>query len=210
MSPDTVMAIAALVTAHLLGDFALQNTAQVHRKREWIVLAGHAGTVAALSYLLVARWDNWIVPGVVFLSHAAIDAAKARVQSDRHLRTFTLDQLAHLAVIITVGISLEALSAPSYFGLSPALYLRALILVSGLVFVVWTSGVIIGFLVEPYRQQMAQAEDSGANATGLAGAGRLIGQLERLLIFVLFLSGNPGAIGFLIGKRPSTSLSARS
>ena len=46
-----------------------------------------------------------------------------------------------------------------------------------------------------------QASGTRAVARGFPGAGRLIGQVERLLIFVFILLGQYAAIGFLIAAK---------
>ncbi|OCX67234.1 hypothetical protein BFP70_03195 [Thioclava sp. SK-1] len=58
---------------------------------------------------------------------------------------------------------------------------------------VHVGGIATGILIQPYIDH--------APKDGLPGAGLLIGRLERLVIFVLILTGQPQAIGFLIAAK---------
>ncbi|MDX1579841.1 MAG: hypothetical protein R3266_15250, partial [Gemmatimonadota bacterium] len=86
------------------------------------------------------------------------------------------------------------------FGLSGTAYLRALVLVSGAVLTIWTSGVVVGIAVEPYRDKL-RSDEEGPGAGGLEGAGEMIGRLERTLIFASYLAGAPGSLGLLIAAK---------
>lgn len=64
------------------------------------------------------------------------------------------------------------------------------LLIAGAVLVVYGGGWWIQRMLAPYSD--------GLGDTGLAGAGRLIGYAERMLIFVFVLADAPSAIGFLV------------
>jgi hypothetical protein len=86
------------------------------------------------------------------------------------------------------------------------LYLKALIVVAGLVVTLSAGGVVISLAVEPLLREMRRASPTDgqgptAESRGLEHGGRLIGQLERALIFLFVLSGQPGSIGFLIAAK---------
>lgn len=199
MSLDTAVSLAALVTAHLLADFPLQTAAVVRRKRRWSVMLLHAGLAASLSYLLMARWTDWVVPLVILVTHALFDSIKVRTPESTAGWSLLVDQAAHLAVVVALAFGVDASRAET-FGLTAEAYLQALIFVSGAVLTIWTSGIIVGIVVAPYRRLLEASERSRAT-DGLAGAGRLIGQLERTLIFATYFAGAPGSIGFLIAAK---------
>lgn len=198
--------LVCLLTAHLLGDFLLQSDRVARDKRRIGVLLQHAFTVALLSYLACGAWRNWFIPVSVFGAHALIDAVKARV-TRQDATTFLLDQLAHAISLAVIAI-LAAGSSPSLYGvdLLGATYLRALIAVGGVVLGVFAGGVLIGLAVQPLLEQLKQAraasrEQVSQESRGFEEGGKLIGRLERALIFLFVFSGQPAGIGFLIAAK---------
>lgn len=195
----------ALLAAHLLGDFVLQTDGMALRKRHGRVLALHAGVVAAVSYLLVGRWLWWEVPVAIWVSHAAIDAVKARVRQPG-VTALVLDQGAHLAVIVALVALLpaERIEPASMWGRVFGEGLMATwVLVAGAVICVRLGGMLIGYWVRPYLEEIRQ---TAVNPTmpptrGLTNGGRAIGQWERALVFLFILGGQPAAIGFLIAAK---------
>jgi hypothetical protein len=66
-------------------------------------------------------------------------------------------------------------------------------------------GELIRRAVRPFVAQLERErhrKGTGvAPAQGLEGAGRLIGQMERSLVFPFLLIGQPGALGFLVAAK---------
>ncbi len=69
------------------------------------------------------------------------------------------------------------------------------ILLAGFMMTVFGSGLLVagvaGWIVR----------ENNLHLNGLKNGGRLIGQLERALIFLLILIGQPGGIGFLVAAK---------
>lgn len=71
-----------LIAAHLTGDFLLQSDRMCvdkfsnNSKAKYKALVLHALVQAALAYVFVARWNYWIIPVVIGVSHFAIDLVK--------------------------------------------------------------------------------------------------------------------------------------
>jgi len=195
----------SLLAAHLIGDFVLQTKAMVKEKRRPGILILHGAIVAAVSYLLVARWKVWEVPLAIFLSHIGIDFIKTRLGKPGAL-AFGLDQLCHLGVIAAL-----AWLAPRWGGLSqwteglgqPWWAIQAAL--SGFILTVYTGGLLVGFWVQPYLDEIQTAigvsESPFTHARGLTNGGRLIGQWERAIIFFFVAIGQPSSIGFLIAAK---------
>jgi hypothetical protein len=60
--------------------------------------------------------------------------------------------------------------------------------------------------VDPLLKEIAQAGDHAASedivlSRGLKKGGKIIGQLERAIIFLLVLAGRPEGVGFLIAAK---------
>lgn len=195
-----------LVAAHLVGDFWFQTGWMVKHKRRVSVLALHAAIVAALSYLFVGRWSLWVVPLLTWVTHAGIDSIKCRIQKPT-ATAFTLDQLAHLAVIVLLAVGIGQASGETsqwtvWWGAS---WRAFLIGISGVTLSVRVGGMLIGYWVQPYLDEIQQAAALGTaplrETRGLTNGGRLIGQWERALIFLFVLLAQPASIGFLIAAK---------
>lgn len=215
----------ALLTAHLLADFPLQSDALNRSKRESTsALAWHAAIHAAAAYLILGVWTCWLVPLVIFATHALIDHLRPRLHDgikwfsvrltktqdklgrsgDHPLGLFTLDQLLHLAVLmlLTYRVSTypwQKMYWLMHFGINT--YATTLWLACGLILAVWVGSVVVGIMVRPYHAQTACENSPAAGRPGLANAGRAIGRLERFLIFIMILAGQYAAIGFLIAAK---------
>lgn len=195
---------AALLLAHLAGDFVFQTDAMVRNKHRLDTLLAHAALHAALAYVLVGRWSLWLMPVLVFLGHAAIDAVKARAGRPAQL-VFWLDQLAHLAVLAVIVRAVGGAGGPGTWTAAAGRdWMAACVLVAGGIVCVRVCAVAIGFWVHPYLEELKAAGQGGFAsdaARGLTNGGRTIGQWERALIFLLVLVGLPSGIGFLIAAK---------
>ncbi len=197
MTPTPVHLAIALVTAHLLGDFVFQSRSMIARKRNNLVLIGHAAVVAWLSYVLAGAWFVLEIPAVIFVTHALIDFIKVR--SNRHgLVAFAVDQTAHLIVIVSLAWSLDlaplVLAWVMQFGNRAS---AVLVVVSAVIAATKVAGIVIEKAIKPFQEQLPE---SVADPGFLAGGGT-IGRLERFLILVFVLMGEAGAIGFLIAAK---------
>jgi hypothetical protein len=67
---------------------------------------------------------------------------------------------------------------------------------AGLVAAVWAGGYAVQALMQGLK-----LPDDPASDTSLPQGGRLIGRLERLMILMLVLAGQPEGIGFLIAAK---------
>jgi hypothetical protein len=124
----------------------------------------------------------------------AIDAVKARTQ--RGLAAFLADQAAHLAALTALAFWAPTLwTSGLWAGLTalPALML----ITTGAILAVRAGGFAVGLLMEPFVARLPGT----VSAESLPGAGRVIGQLERGLIFALILLGQPEGVGLLIAAK---------
>src|SRR5690606_29442707 len=94
--------LAALLAAHALGDFVFQSRRDVEQKSRPAILLKHSAIHAGVAYVLVGLPSAWPIPLIILLTHLAIDAIKTRT-ARANLRSFIIDQLAHIAVIIAIA-----------------------------------------------------------------------------------------------------------
>lgn len=189
--------LAALLLAHILADFVLQTGWMVERKRNPGVLLAHTALVMATA---MAATGHAAHPAILALgaAHLCIDIAKAYGSKDS-LAAFLADQGAHLVSMLAVATYAPDLWQSGLWASMPALQdlhtpmLHAMTLIAGLIAATRAGGFAIGKLMEPYAETFSPG--------GLPHGGKLIGLLERGLIYLLLLMGQPGAIGFLIAAK---------
>ena len=206
MTPSAVHLFALLFGAHVLGDFVLQTASDVRRKREPVVLFKHCAIHAVLAVLVTGGIRHWQIPVVVLTSHAALDYTKAR-WGGASAMAFLADQLGHLAcaallaIQVTHGRALE-LGWGTELGVG-ADYARAIAWVAGLIAAMRAGRFFMALFVRPYLAQIdaAAATTASPRPEALRDAGKTIGELERLLIFVLVLADQAAAVGFLIAAK---------
>jgi hypothetical protein len=76
-----------------------------------------------------------------------------------------------------------------------------MILISGVTAAIKTGGILIELAVKPFTDQLSKSPEGITGVRGFANGGKIIGYLERSLIFMLILVGQPGGIGFLIAAK---------
>ena len=179
---------AALLLAHVLADFLFQTNWMVANKRAALPLAAHIGVVLLTAILATGTLDPALF--ALALAHLGIDLVKTH-SGAKGLLPFLLDQAAHLATLAAVAVVAPDLWACGLWaGLTwlPA----AMALIAGFVLATRAGGFAMALLMAPWG-------DVGLG--GLPNGGRIIGLLERGLIFVLVLAGQASGIGFLIAAK---------
>ena len=181
--------------AHVLADFQLQSQKMADLK-SWRMnfLIRHLGIV-----LLPLLFLGLILPkyllffSLVWLSHALIDFLKYRLHSlivRRHAQksAFLLDQLLHLMSIFALYFLLgqQQVSAPHWLS-AHYLMLQAL-------FFFALTGKPVNILFKLFFSKYQAGEDSGET---IAGAGAMIGILERLIMGLSLIFGQFTAIGLV-------------
>lgn len=213
MSDLAKQLVISLFAAHVVGEFILQSEEDVARKANIRVLLIHSAKVALLSYLSIGLWKTWEIPVVIFLFHSIIDFIKGKM-SRKDLNVLSIDQLAHISVIFAISVVITSIDRVSWvpfwetqFG---SAYYHLLVITSGVIVTVFAGAIIVGFAVEPFLDQLKSTVQSfsasggklnSISSRGFENGGKVIGQLERALIFVLVLVDQPTAIGFLIAAK---------
>lgn len=176
----------ALLLAHMLADFPLQTPRMVASKTRPAVLLGHV-VVHFVLVLAVTGGDLFLALAVAS-THLVIDWIKIHVLPEA-LWSYLADQGAHLAVIAGLAVLMPGAVA---WPLPPEAPGMAATLI-GLIAATLAGGPAVGLLMKPYQDH--------AELEGLPNAGRLIGLLERGLIYLLLMTGQAGGIGFLIAAK---------
>ena len=179
---------AALLLAHTVADFLLQSDWMVKNKRQLTPMLAHIAVVLATAMAATGT----LHPALILLAavHMAIDAIKTAYFTNR-LRPFLVDQAAHLASLIAIAALQPTLWAQGLWAQYTWLP-AAMVLAAGLILATKAGGYAVGLLMQPWAD--------GA-PDGLRNGGRVIGTLERGVIYLLILTGQAAGIGFLIAAK---------
>ncbi|MCZ4409947.1 DUF3307 domain-containing protein [Cryomorphaceae bacterium 1068] len=183
-----------MLLAHVLGDFVFQPKGWVEhklkRRHKSKYLYFHI-LIHLAALLVVFRFDfsYWPVFVVVPISHLVIDLIKINLNKKVNIRRlFVSDQLAHIGVIL----ALTFYYFPD-FSISQELFSEGALLLLLCLIVLTSVGSI---LIQVLMSRWVVAEDKENQS--LPAAGKYIGILERLFIFVFVILNQWSAIGFLI------------
>lgn len=178
-----------LVCAHVLGDFLFQSDWLARNKNRVGVLLLHVAIHGILAYLLLAQWTLWTVPVLIVLAHGLLDFLKKYVPDTACF--FAVDQALHVAFLGGVAFFLHIAD----IALGIDILFKPLVWIAGFVAVVLGSG----FPVTKVAKRLIV--ENNLSVDGLKSGGKLIGQLERTLIFLLMVVGQPAGIGFLVAAK---------
>jgi len=189
-----MMIILKLILAHLIGDFFLQPQKWVKdkeaKKLKSVWLYVHVAVHIALMFLII--WDLSYTPLIlsIGLAHLIIDGLKLILQRKKTKRLFFfIDQLLHLISILALTILLS--QGDIEFDLTLSAY--HLLLFICLAFLTLPTSIIMKTIFSKWNISKLTKDNES-----LKDAGKYIGVLERLLVFIFIIVGHWEAVGFLI------------
>ena len=183
-----------LLIAHVLGDFVFQPNSWVESKKKkkyksiYFYLHGLVHFIALL-VLLRFEWSFWLSILIIVFSHLIIDYIKLSLEGRVNSRLlFSLDQLLHIAVIAGVVYHYHpyTLDWEKIYSAENLLILLALLLLT------FVSSVVMKTIMSKWEIEEYDPKDS------LENAGKYIGILERVFVFVFIILNQWSAIGLLI------------
>jgi Protein of unknown function (DUF3307) len=186
-----------LVLAHLIGDFILQPLAWVNAKETWKLRAWqlYAHVLLHAVLVIVIVWDSyfWTWALLIAAAHFIIDALKISLQTEKTKRVlFFVDQLLHLIVLFVIACLYQDYIPELSVLRDPVM----LLFITCIVFLTTPTSSAIRFFIARWTPYMTEGESES-----LQSAGKYIGILERLFVFVFFASGHPEGVGFLIAAK---------
>ena len=118
---------------------------------------------------------------------------------------FLADQLLHLIVLafILCAFYFPLNVTPPWVRLDPPFSYSVLLILTSLLIILPFGGDLIAYLMKPLQTQLNKRfrPNSLRPVAGLKDGGRIIGYLERLLIYVFILSGQFAGVGFLVAAK---------
>lgn len=185
--------------AHILGDFVFQSEKWVKDKEEKKVkstkLYFHIA-IHAFLLLLILQFDlqeYWLGFLLIIISHYIIDVLKLYLQKKKTKRIwFFADQILHLLTLFLISTIFVdfPISLENFFTDKILLLSVFTLLVSSV------SAIIIKIIITQWNPEKKKENDDS-----LAKAGRYIGILERLFVFIFVITNHWEAIGFLLAAK---------
>ncbi|MDC8103859.1 DUF3307 domain-containing protein [Chryseobacterium sp. B21-037] len=192
------MIFTKLILAHLLGDFILQPNSWVadkeNRKLKSRYLYLHVLIHTALTFIFLWNLQLWWVAALVGISHFIIDAAKLIFQNIKtKKRWFFIDQVLHILVILVVSFYFKEFDVTIFENQE---FLK---IVMAVLFLTTPSSIIIKILLSSWTP-VAEAQNN-IQTESLTSAGKYIGILERLLVFIFILVNHWEGVGFMVAAK---------
>lgn len=187
-----------LILAHFVGDFLLQPKSWVTEKENNKVKSFKLYIHILIHGILVSLvlWDihYWLLALLVILSHGIIDTIKLYTQKESNKTYwFFIDQALHIVSILVMW----------FLFFKPEINLNVLvndekiwIYAIALLFITVVSAIVMRELMSTWSKAL-----NDSNEESLNNAGKYIGMLERLFVFVFVLIGKWEGIGFLLAAK---------
>lgn len=192
------MLLIQLLLAHFIGDFVLQPQKWIQDKEEKkfksVYLYLHAALHAFLMVLFLNFEAKYILPVVfISLSHLVIDGVKLLkpIKNVRYL--FFIDQFLHIAILYWFysGWSLT-------FNLAPYLTEKHLLFLLAILLLTSVTSIVLKIVFSLWEKDIKELQKKDGS---LLNAGRYIGMLERLFVFIFIIMDQWEAIGFLLAAK---------
>ncbi len=188
------MILIKLILAHLIGDFFLQPASWIKEKEKKTLRSPklYLHVLIHIVLLFVLLWDvsKWPMILIIGVSHFVIDALKLMFQKKKTKRfLFFVDQFLHLLVILLV----YWLFIGKDYSLDHLLTSHTLLLLTCVLFLTIPVSIIMKTIFLKWNiSKIIEGNES------LKDAGKYIGILERVLVFVFVILDHWEAVGFLI------------
>ncbi len=192
------MLFIKLILAHLLGDFIFQPNTWVadkeKKKAKSIYLYLHTLLHFTLIMILLWNLNLWWVAAIVAITHFLIDLAKLYYQNPKTRKNwFFIDQLLHIAVI---GIVTFYVNQFDFSFINNRNFLN---IMAGAIFVTVPASIIVKMLISSWTP--VTPNPTSPQTESLANAGKYIGILERLLVFIFIIVNHWEGVGFMIAAK---------
>lgn len=185
--------VLKITLAHLLGDFMLQPDKWIEDKNQNTYkskyLYYHIG-IHFLLLLVVLQFDfkYWLALILIPISHYLIDLGKLLWKNKMETRRlFLLDQLLHFLVIFLV----TKIYFKVHVDFSLIFSAKIILLLTAFLAISYVASVVIKILISKWKQE--------SEITNTAG--KYIGMMERILVFLFIVLNHWEGVGFLLAAK---------
>lgn len=193
-----MMVLIKLIFAHLTGDFLLQPTSWVKnkesKKAKSIYLYLHTLIHGLLIILVLWNINYWRLAILIMVAHGTIDTLKLYAQKEENKSNwFIIDQVLHFISLLALWVFiLKPESTLNLKVLSPKIWIYT----TAIFMLTTVSGIVMRELMSTWSRALGDSHDES-----LSNAGKYIGILERLFVFVFVITGYWEGIGFLLAAK---------
>ncbi len=193
---DASIWLTKVLLSHLITDFILQPKSWVKDRIEKHYASGrlylHGLITGAMVWATIGS-QYWLVSLVILATHILIDGWKSYRKPT--IGYFLADQFMHIGVIFgcwyfTFFNQQDLQHALQHLNGQVSFWK----MLTALVFLSFPSSVLIGQVTQQWRDKI---KDAGS----LTDAGKWIGIIERIIIFIFVLKGQYEAIGLLVAAK---------
>lgn len=187
-----------LILAHFIGDFLVQPKSWVQDKEEnktqSIYLYAHILIHGLLIMLILWNVNYWLLALLLMITHGIIDTIKLYAQKENNKSNwFIIDQTVHIVSILGLWV----LFFKPEINLNPILSTPKIwIYATAILMITVVSGIVMRELMSSWSKAINDSNEGSLN-----NAGKYIGMLERLFVFVFVITGNWEGIGFLLAAK---------
>ncbi|MCL1790476.1 MAG: DUF3307 domain-containing protein [Peptococcaceae bacterium] len=207
--------IFLFLLGHALGDFYFQSSQAVKRKEQsprYVLTHAIVYTTCMMFLLLIAYKFNMVLLGLIFLifmTHLIVDMAKRKAEKTSGLPVipqktakeylFFIDQSLHIGLLVLFGFLFSAQLTPRlwFVELTPlemGWSVHPVMVAAGFVFIIRPASLAI-------EKILGVCEITPTVDSGFANGGKIIGILERLLVYFLLLLGQFSTIGLVVAAK---------
>jgi hypothetical protein len=185
--------VLKITLVHLLGDFMLQPDKWIENKNRKTYKSKYLYYHVFIHFvllLLVLQFDfkYWLALILIPISHYLIDLGKLLLKNKIETRRlFLLDQLLHFLVIYWVAKIYYAIQIDFSLIFSE----KIILLLTAFITISYVASVVIRIMISKWKQ-----ENETTNT-----AGKYIGMMERILVFVFIVLNHWEGVGFLLAAK---------
>jgi hypothetical protein len=201
-----------LIVAQLAADalLPLRSSRESNGVGRWL---GRAVLQLTIGLLFLGGFTGWPLALLAAVLYPPLSLLSERFERAQ-VTAFSMRWVLYALLLLAMSAAWIAFGQPLgrnvWLRMGELVYLRGLVLAGGFLLTIFVGSQWVDLVVEPFARQLpprpdrtTQAGDdrSDAPVRGFPEGGRIIGLLERALIFVLVIAGELGAVGFLVAAK---------
>lgn len=192
--------VTLFFSAYLICEIIAQGTKRWKWKRGLLI--------AVFSYLLLGIFALWPIPIIagIFVLGLILDTCEEMIIKKSWMEPwswliFRFIYLIGLVLMTGIFVNSENLNSSIWVSFLGEGYYQGVIVLTGAYSTIWLGARFMSRSIQPFIRLSTEVDAADPDGAGVPGGGKVIGQFERLLIFVAVLTNAASAVGFLIAAK---------